>query len=314
MTLQQLEYLVAIDAFGHFTKAAAHCFVTQPTLSMQLQKLEEELGIVLFDRSRTPVVPTEAGKEVLEQARKVLQEVARINQLVEIQRGELAGELRIGIIPTLAPYLAPLFLDQFLKLYPKVKFKITELTTNQIVERLKKDQIDAGLLATPLRELGLVEQPLFYEELVAYISKENAIPDKYYILTDDIDVRELWLLEEGHCMRTQVLNLCHLKKKSDSGQFEYIAGSVETLRKMVEWSHGITILPELALRDFTEDQMAQVRHFHPPAPVREISIVTHRPMVKQRLKDALCEVILQHIPPAMRYPANKLVMDIEEDD
>lgn len=297
MTITQLEYIIAVDTYRHFAKAADECFVTQPTLSMQIQKLEESLDVKIFDRSKQPVIPTEVGEEIIRQARKIVQEAKHIHQLVKDRKGILQGELRIGIIPTLAPYLLPMFLQPFLKKYPDINIKVKEMTTDVIIDQLKKGRIDAGVLVTPLQEKSLKEYPLFYEELVAYVSKKNAIFKKTYVLPDDINVEDLWLLEEGHCFRSQIVNLCELKKHSkEFHKFEYEAGSVETLRKMVEISNGVTIIPELATLDLTSKQMGLIRHFKSPAPVREVSIVTVRDYLKKRLIDVLKNEILDILP------------------
>ena len=297
MTITQLEYIIAVDTYRHFSTAAAQCFVTQPTLSMQVQKLEEALGSKIFDRSKQPVIPTETGEEIILQARKILHEVKMIYQLISDKQGILKGDLRIGIIPTLAPYLLPMFLQPFLTKYPEIKIKVKEMTTDVIIEKLKAGKIDAGLLVTPLQDTGIIEYPLFYEELVAYVSEQNAAYKKTYVLADDIDLKDLWLLEEGHCFRSQTINLCELKKQTkEQSHFEYEAGSVETLRKMVELNNGVTILPELATLDFSVKQLNMVRHFKAPVPVREVSLVTHRNYVKKKLVDVLKEGILLTLP------------------
>ena len=297
MTITQLEYIIAVDTYRHFATAAEHCFITQPTLSMQIQKLEEDLGKKIFDRSKQPVVPTEIGEEIILQARKILHEVKMIHQLISDKEGVLKGELRIGIIPTLAPYLLPMFLQSFLTKYPEIKIWVKEMTTDLIIEKLKSSKIDAGLLITPLQDNSITEYPLFYEELVAYVSKKNAAFKKTYLLADDIDLKDLWMLEEGHCFRSQIINLCELKKQTkEQSHFEYEAGSVETLRKMVEMNDGITILPELATLDFSVKQLNMVRHFKTPAPVREVSLITHRSYVKKKLVDVLKEEIIRTLP------------------
>jgi LysR family hydrogen peroxide-inducible transcriptional activator len=311
MNLQQLEYIVAIDTHRRFQTAADNCFVTQATLSMMIKKLEEEINVVIFDRTRHPVVPTEAGKEIIAQAKIVLKEAKRIKEIVEELKGEVSGELKIGIIPTLAPYLLPLFLNEFLKKYPLVKLKISELTTSQITSRLQQLDIDAGILATPLNIPAINEHPLFYEQFVVYASKDEKMMKKKYILADDIDVDRLWLLEEGHCLRSQVINLCELKKKeAEMHHLDYEAGSLETLKKMVDMNQGITILPELALRDLNNDQKKKIRYFKPPSPVREISIVTHRHFIKQRLIEVLKEEILYNIPDEMKNLKKRVVTEI----
>lgn len=297
MTLTQLEYIIAVDTHRHFANAATHCFVTQPSLSMQIQKLEDELGSKIFDRSKQPVIPTEIGREIIAQAKITIHEAKLIYQLIKDKKDTMEGELRIGIIPTLAPYLLPLFLQPFLSKYPAVKVSVKEMTTDVIIEKLDAGKIDVGLLVTPLQNNSVVEHPLFYEELVAYVSKTNKAFKKTYVLPTDIDLKELWLLEEGHCFRSQIINLCELKKQNkEESHFEYEAGSIETLRRMVELHNGVTILPEMATLDFTLNQLNMVRHFISPAPVREISLITHRNFLKKKLVDALKKEVLLALP------------------
>jgi LysR family transcriptional regulator, hydrogen peroxide-inducible genes activator len=301
MTFVQLEYIIAIDTFRHFAAAADHCFITQPTLSMQVQKLELELGVKIFDRSKQPVVPTENGMEIIEQARKIIGEKELLLEKVQNKKGILTGELRIGIIPTLAPYLLPLFVQPFAKKYPGVKLIVNELMTELIISRLREGRIDVGLLVTPLQEAGISEDVLFYEELMAYVSKNNAVYQKTYLLPQDIDPQKLWILEEGHCFRSQIVNLCELQKMSKEGShFDYEAGSIETLRRMVELNDGITIVPELATIDMPAKQSQLIRHFKKPVPMREVSLAVHRNFVKKRLIDILRQEILQAIPEKVR--------------
>lgn len=311
MTFVQLEYIVAVDTYRHFATAAGHCFVTQPTLSMQVQKLEEELGLKIFDRSKQPVIPTEAGREVIEQARKILGEKHVISEIVQAKKGVLTGELRIGIIPTLAPYLLPLFIQSFTTKYPQIKLVVNEMTTDTLVTRLREGRIDVGILVTPLQENGIREQVLFYEELLVYVSRKNAAYKKTYMLAQDIDPNKLWLLEEGHCFRSQIVRLCELRKASREGShFDYEAGSLETLRRMVELNDGITILPELAAMDLTGKQQQLIRHFKKPTPMREVSLVVHRDFVKQRLVEALHQEILLSVPEKLRLNKNQNVVPI----
>lgn len=301
MTFVQLEYIIAVDTWRHFATAADHCFVTQPTLSMQIQKLEEELDIKIFDRSKQPVVPTETGAEIIEQARVILAEKNLLLENLQNKKGVLTGELRIGIIPTLAPYLLPLFIQTFAKKFPSVKLVVHEMMTELIVARLREGKIDAGILVTPLQESGIKEFVLFYEELMAYVSKKNAIYEKSYILPQDIDPNKLWLLEEGHCFRSQIVNLCELRKMSKEGSsFDYEAGSIETLRRMVEMNDGITIIPELATLDMPAKQTQLIRPFRKPSPMREVSLVVHRNFVKKALIDALKEEIMRTVPEKIR--------------
>ncbi len=312
MNLQQLEYIVAVDNYRHFSEAASRSFVTQPTLSMMIQKLEDELGVKIFDRSKQPVIPTKAGEAVIAQARMVIQEANRMHEVIRELKGELKGELRLGIIPTVAPYLLPLFLTSFIKKYPNLKVKITELTTEHIIEKLKLNLLDAGILATPLNNPLLNEQILYYEQFVVYASKEEKLMKKKYLLPSDIDPNHLWLLEEGHCLRNQVLNLCELRKKElETSNLEYVTGSIETLKKMVDMNNGITILPELAIRELSNSDRKHLKHFKPPVPVREISIVTYRHFVKQRIVEVLKEEICTSVPKEMLSGKRKQVTQMD---
>jgi LysR family hydrogen peroxide-inducible transcriptional activator len=311
MNFQQLEYIVAVDTYRHFATAAEKCFVTQPTLSMMIHKLEEELGAKIFDRSKQPVATTELGKPIVEQARVILKETARLKELVTEKKGSVDGELKVGIIPTLAPYLLPLFIKSFLKKYPLVRLTIIEVRTETIIEQLKSGVLDVGILVTPLADVQLTEIPLFYEEFVVYAAKNEPVWDKKYVLAEDIDVKHLWLMEEGHCMRSQILNLCELRKQvADHDNFHYEAGSIETLMKMVEANSGVTILPELALQDLSTRQQKMVRFFKDPAPVREVSLAIHRHYVKRTLVNALRDEILRHIPAKMKESKNRDVVKI----
>jgi LysR family hydrogen peroxide-inducible transcriptional activator len=311
MTFTQLEYIVSIDTHRHFAKAADNCFVTQPTLSMQVQKLEEELGLLIFDRSKQPVIPTAAGAEIIEQARKILSEKNRVHEIVQHKKNMLTGELRIGIIPTLAPYLLPLFVQRFTKKYPQIKMIVHEMTTETVVAKLREGRIDVGILVTPLHENGISEHVLFYEELLVYVSEKNGLYKKNYILAKDINPNKLWLLEEGHCFRSQIINLCELLRVSrEESHFDYEAGSFETLRRMVDMNDGITILPELAAMDFTPRQQRLIRHFKKPAPMREVSLVVHRDFVKKRLIEALKQEIIDIIPAKIKQNKNLHVVPI----
>ncbi len=310
MTLVQLEYIVAVDTYRNFVTAAEKCFVTQPTLSMQIQKLEETLGVKLFDRSKQPVVPTEIGQQVTEQARIILAESSRLQEIINIHKKELAGELKIGVIPTVAPYLLPKIILNFTEKYPKVRIQIWEFTTDQIIQKLKIGLLDCGILSTPLEDKNLSEIPLFYEDFVAYLSPSNTLLKNEGIRAGDINHDELWLLNEGHCMRNQVLNICaHREMSNRSRAFEYNTGSVETLRRMVDINTGITILPELSLTDFSEEQLKRVRRFDAPAPAREISIVTHRNFLKRSIISALQKEIQKAVPEQMKNRDKKEIMD-----
>ncbi len=309
MTLTQLEYVVALDTYRHFVLASEKCFVTQPTLSMQIQKLEEELGVKIFDRTKQPVIPTEIGTSIIAHARTTLREADRIRQLISDQKDTLSGELRIGIIPTLAPYLLPPLYKYMWEKYPQLNLVVKEAITEEVIRELKDNLLDCGLVVTPLKDPSIKEDILFYEELFVYVSKRNALFDKKYVLAKELDPSQLWLLEEGHCFRSQILNLCELKKRNDF-HFKYETGNIETLKRMVEKSDGLTILPELAVREFTKPQLKFVKRLREPSPAREVSVVTHRDHVKTKLIKTLKEEILSIVPGEMRQLRNKKVVEI----
>ncbi len=291
MNIQQLEYIVAIDTHRSFAKAAVACHVTQPTLSSMLKKLEEELDVVLFDRTKPPVVPTAIGAEVVEQARSVLKEVNRLKAIAAGSHPDRT-ELRIGVIPTLAPYLIPLFLPGLLRNHPRMKLTISELTTDSIIEGLMRERLDVGLLATPLGISGLREETLFHERFFVYAGKGEPTGRKKYVLPSDIDPNRLWLLEEGHCLRSQVMNLCELHARSASDtHLHYVSGSIGSLMRIVDTQGGFTIIPELAALELAESKRAQLREFASPVPVREISSVTYRHAMKGEAIQALRQAI-----------------------
>lgn len=311
MTIVQLEYIVAVDTYRSFVLAAEKCFVTQPTLSMQVQKLEDTLGVKLFDRSRQPVTPTEIGIEVIAQARILLGESEKIKEIISDRQREMAGELRVAIIPTVSPYILPKILHGFVEKYPGVKLIVWEQTTEQIIQQLKFGTIDCGIMSTPLHESNLTEIPVFYENFVAYVSKSSKLFKKKNINPDDIDMEEIWILNEGHCMREQVLNICQRRRSTKGYQhFEYNTGSVETLKRMVDQNNGATILPELALTDLTEKQLDKVRYFKTPEPAREVSIVVQNNFLKRRMIEALKDEIQELVPKRMRSKKKKEVIDI----
>ncbi|MCC5931114.1 MAG: hydrogen peroxide-inducible genes activator [Cyclobacteriaceae bacterium] len=300
MTLQQLEYIVAVDIHRHFVKAAESCFVTQPTLSAMIHKLEEELDVIIFDRSRQPVSPTRAGEAIIAQARRVLAEAASIKAQIDEARNIIRGEVRLGIIPTVAPYLLPLFLKSLLDKYPEVKIIIRELTTQNIVDGLLKEELDAGILASPLNHLHINENPLYHERFLAYSGEIGKDALKKYILPGEIDLNRLWLLEEGHCFRSQVVNFCELKKrKKIHTQLEYEAGSIDSLIRIINASGGITILPEMAVLDFTDAEKKQLHYFKDPTPVREISMVTYKYAVKRKIIEVIGEEISSRVLPLL---------------
>lgn len=309
MTLTQLEYIVAVDTHRHFVLAAEACFITQPTLSMQIQKLEDELGVKLFDRTKQPVIPTEIGAGIIAQARVILREAGMVQEMINDQKDIMTGEIRIGIIPTLAPYLLPSLFKQMQEKYPQLNLVVKETITEEMIHELKNNRLDCGLAVTPLKDPSIREHVLFYEELFVYVSKKNALYNKKYVLADEIDPDQLWLLEEGHCFRSQILNLCELRKRSDL-HFTYETGNIETLKRMVDKSNGITILPELAVMEFSKPQLRFVKRLKEPCPAREVSLVTHRDHIKTRLIQTLKNEILAIVPKNMQQLQNKKVVEI----
>ncbi len=304
MTLVQLEYIVALDNYRSFILAAEKSFVTQPTLSMQLQKLEEELGVLLFDRSRQPVVPTDIGAEVIMQARQILKETGRLREIISDFKNETKGDLKVGVIPTIAPYLLPGVIVSFLKKYPEVHLQIWEMTTEDILSGLKHSNLDCGILATPVFDTSVSITPLFYENFVTYLSKSSSLTGKKTVSSADIQAEDVWLLNEGHCMRNQAMSICN-QQSTGRQNLEYNTGSIETLKRMVDLNKGITILPELSIAGFSAKELERVRYFKDPEPVREISLATHRNFLKKKLIRTLEEVILDNIPSKMKSMKKK---------
>lgn len=298
MNFQQMEYVLAIDKERHFAKAAAKCFVTQPTLSMMVQKLEEELGVKLFERDRKPVLPTKAGEEIIRRIRIILLEAKALKECAAEMRGTVTGTLRLGIIPTLAPYLLPLFLKSFAASFPTLQIYIQEMVTDEMIIRIKSGDIDIGLVATPLFEEKLEETELFQEEFFAYVSSANNTYSSQYLLPSQIDINELWLLEEGHCFRNQILKLCELKKSEQPyNALHYESGSIETLINLVDSSDGVTIIPSLAVRNLRTEQKKRIRQFSEPKPGRQISLITLRDYPRKQITASLKAEILAHLPP-----------------
>ncbi|WP_045688766.1 LysR substrate-binding domain-containing protein [Hymenobacter sp. AT01-02] len=294
MNLQQLEYLVALDTYRQFVLAAEKCHVTQPTLSMQLQKLEEELGVLLFDRTTKGVQPTAVGAKVVQQARQVVREVQQLREVVQLEKGELIGELRLGIIPTLAPYLVPLFLVELVERYPQLRVQVEELQSAQIIQQLKDNQLDIGLLVTPLDDRQLREVPVLEEPFLGYISENHELYAQATISPQDMGAPGLWLLQQGHCFRHQVLNICAPSPAATARPFTYESGSIETLKELVRHNHGYTLVPELSVLQELHSPM--VKRFEAPQPVREISLVVHHGFVRLPLLATLRDIILSKVP------------------
>ena len=295
MTLQQLEYIIAVYRLRHFAKAAEHCGVTQPTLSAMVQKLETELGVKLFERSSQQVVPTQVGRLVVEQAWKVVQRAARIKQIVAEQQHAVAGEFRLGILPTIAPYLLPRFFPDFCRKYPEVEIKAVELKTDDIRRELAKGEIDAAIMVN-LNDMDNLEfYPLYQERFYVYVSRQDSLFNHKNIKTADLGNKTLWLLDEGHCFRDQLVKFCNLKGARKS-KTTYSLGSIETFMRMVEGGMGITFIPELALWQLSDRQMELVRPFALPEPSREIVLVTGKNYLRKTLVNLLVKEICSCLP------------------
>jgi len=291
MTITQLSYVLAVAEQQNFTKAAEKCFVTQPTLSMQIQKLEDQLDILIFDRSKKPIELTEVGKKIVNQARNIVNESNRIQDIVDQQKGFIGGEFRLGIIPTIMPTLLPMFLKNFIKKYPKVKLKIEELTTDDIITKINDGHLDAAIAATPLENDSIKERVLYFEPFMAYIPQNHRLKDKKTIGTEDLDIEDMLLLEDGHCFRDGVINLCRVFKDQNDEHFQLESGSIETLIKLSNEGLGMTLLPYLHTLDINEKTRSNLREFKAPSPAREVSIIYHKSELKMQIIEALQDVI-----------------------
>lgn len=312
MTLVQLEYIIAVDTYKSFVLAAKKSFVTQPTLSTQIQKLETSLGVKIFDRSQQPIVPTKIGKQIIQQARVIVTESKKVQEIISNVKEDVGGELRIGVIPTVAPYLLPKVLGSMMVKYPKLHLQIWEFTTNKIISQLKNGLLDCGILATPIQEETLLTHPLYYESFVAYLNKESSLGTKKTVNANDLLSEKLWLLNEGHCMRNQVLNLCQRRNLLDPNHLlEYNTGSIETLKRMVDINGGATILPQLSIYEFSETELDRVRFFKSPEPSREISLITSRNFIKEKAINLLKQEIIDSIPQHLRSKKKKELLQIE---
>ena len=296
MNLQQLEYIVALDKYRHFQRAAESCGVSQPTLSALIQKLEEELDLTLFDRKSHPISTTDSGRAVIDQARVVLYHVAQLKEMTTKEKEMSTGTIRIGIIPTVAPYILPRLFKQMQRMFPQIELKAFELRTSVIIEQLRKAELDMAILATPLEQPDFLEIPLYYEKFAAYVSPSEKIYKKEEIAAHEMPTEHLWVLKEGHCMRNQVFNFCQTKSAYST---TYEAGSIDTLIKIVDENGGYTVIPELHLPLLHDTQQCHVRQLASPTPVREISLVIRQDYVRERLINSVAEAVKAIIPDEM---------------
>lgn len=291
MTITQLQYVLAVAEHKNFTLAAEKSFVTQPTLSMQIQKLEDELDILIFDRSKKPIQLTQVGEKIVDQARNIVNESFRIKDIVDQEKGYIGGEYRLGIIPTIMPTLLPLFLKNFVKKYPKINLKVEERNTDTLIEMLEDGYLDAAIAATPLENHNIKERPLYYEPFVAYVPQSHRLSKTKEITVEDLDLDDILLLEDGHCFREGVVNLCKANNEYSDKHFELASGSFETMLKLADDGMGMTLLPYLHTLDLQEAQRTNLHFFQDPKPAREVSIIYHKSELKMHITDALRETI-----------------------
>ena len=298
MTLQQLEYIIAVDECRHFARAAEQCRVTQPTLSAMIQKLEDELGARIFDRNRQPIAPTAVGELVIKQARETLRQSKTIQEVVFEEKASLDGVFRLGILPTIAPYLLPRFFPQLMSKYKGLDIQVAEMKTKDIKQALIDGKIDAGILAQIDGLDDYYQTPLLYEQYFAYVSQGSGLFDNKLVRTSDLAGEQLWLLDEGHCFRDQLLRFCQLKSAQVS-QLAYRLGSMETFMRMVESGKGVTFIPELAVEQLGESQKQLVRPFAIPVPTRQLVMITNKTFIRETLLKALVNDIQKCVPKGM---------------
>ena len=302
MNIQQLEYLIAVDKFKHFGKAAQACFITQPTLSAMIQKFEEELDVKVFDRTTHPIRTTDVGVQIIEQAKKVIDSINELRNKADLLNNVLGGKINLGIIPTVSTYILPAEIFDFLKKNPKIEMNVKEITTENVIKGLKSGELDAGIIATPYDAASeFYQEFLFNEELMIYTSDPKYKKDTY-VIPEELDVDKVWLLEEGNCLRTQFENICKLKENSMKPKnLEFVSSNINTLIQMVDRVGGISIMPELAQSQLSKEQNDKIVRFRKPFPFREISIIYYKPTYKQKIIDELSESIRKSVEGKLNY-------------
>ncbi len=306
ITLTQLQYIVAVDTYGSFSKAAEKCFVTQPTLSMQIQKLEDIIQVEIFDRKKKPIKATDLGAEIIAQARVTLREGKKIEDILALQKGTLEGELKIGIIPTISPYLLPKFIQEYRKNHPKVKLIVKEMQTEDIIGALKNDLLDLGILALPLKVDGLVEKPIYYESFKVYLSPKHPLLKEKEIKPEDLDIDEVLLLDDGHCFRDQALQICR-SRPMEGNEVSFQSGNLETLKYLTDRSMGITLLPELMVENFSANDRKRLRNFKGASPKREVGLIFGKAYLKKNLINDLAKEIKKSLENDLLKKSGKIV-------
>lgn len=306
ISLNQIKYVLALEKEGSFSLAADKCFVTQSTLSTMIKKMEDQMNLVLFDRKSKPITLTREGKMLINQLQLIHQEYENLIELVQDTTEEFHGTFKIGIIPTIAPFLVPLFLNQLVQKHQNVNFSIDEITTNEIVDRIKKREIDIGILSLPINDKALTQKTLFYEDFLIYdANKSAASKKKKKFKIKDIDINRLWLLEESHCLSNQIENICHLRKKRKlDNNLVYNSGSILSLLELVNMNKGITLLPRLATLNENLINNDFIYKLESPLPVREIGIIMHPNFAKKRLLSVIEKAIKNAVKPFLKNTKN----------
>ncbi len=312
MTIIQLEYALAVAKYQNFTVASEHCCVTQPTLSMQIQKLEEELKVKIFNRSKKPIQLTDIGQKIVAQAKIIVDESNRLNEIVHQEKGYIGGDFRLGIIPTIMPTLLPMFLKNFNNHYPKVRLLIEEVTTEQIIKKLIDGHLDAGLGATPLENEVIKEKVLYYEPFMALIPDNHKLSNKKKLSINDLELNDLLLLEDGHCFRNNILNLCQAYKKENQRKFQLESGNIETLIKLSKEGLGMTLIPYLHTLDFDLEERKQLYEFERPFPSREVSLLYHKSQLKKQIIEALGTTISNIVRGAIAFNDIKIISPLKK--
>ena len=305
MTITQLKYTLAVAEYGNFTTASEKCFVTQPTLSMQVQKLEEELGVTIFNRSTKPLQVTDVGEKVLFQARKIVEESSRMNDVISEEKGIIGGTLKVGIIPTVSSTLLPLFLNIFIKKHKNVELKIEEYNTDTLSKKLEDNTLDCAIAATPLNNSKIIERPIYYEPFVAYVPEHHFLSGNKSLGLDDLSNSDLLILQDGHCFRNQVLNLCSIDDVNK--QYELKSGSFETLINLSNNGPWMTIIPYLHSNNLSSNNIQNIIPFEDPAPAREISMIYSKSQLKLPVINALMDTISSVIRGQIKYNDIKIM-------
>jgi len=312
MTITQLQYVLAVAEYQNFTLAAEKSFVTQPTLSMQVQKLEDELDILLFDRSKKPIAVTEVGKKIVAQAKNIVNEANRIKDIVDQEKGFIGGDFTLGIIPTVMPTLLPMFLKTFIKKYPKVNLIIKEQSTENLIRNIQDGHLDAAIAATPLEIEFIKERPLYYEPFVGYVPKNHRLGKAVKLKPEDLDISDVLLLRDGHCFRDGVINLCKAPRDFENEHFSLQSGSFETLVNLADEDLGMTLLPYLNTLELDDKKSKNLRFFENPSPAREVSLIYHKSELKIQITEALRDVISGIVRGAIAFQDVKIISPINK--